>query len=86
MIQHPRLRCVEFVEQVTDWFEGELSEHDCVLVEEHMVICPHCSEYAQQIRTAVKALRQMGQSTPIKAPIAVRTALLEAFRLERNNR
>ncbi len=82
----PRVRCVEFVEQVSGWMGGELSSEDCALVEEHMVICPHCDEYAHQIRTAVQALHLLDGLPPMRAPEAAREALLEAFRQERAKR
>lgn len=86
MIHQPRLRCVEFVEQVTDWMEASLTERECVLVEEHMVVCPHCNELAQQMRTTVTALRQLDRDAPVRAPEAARAALLEIFRQERSSR
>jgi predicted anti-sigma-YlaC factor YlaD len=86
VIHQPQLRCVEFVEQVTEWMDGALGDDDRVLVEEHMVICPHCYEFTQQMRTTVDALRDIDRTAPVRAPEAAREALLEMFRRERHRK
>jgi Putative zinc-finger len=83
MLQPP-VRCVEFVESVTDWMEGALGEDERLSLEEHLVICPHCSEYLGQLRLSAALLRQV-DDTALRAapPQAARAALLDAFRRER---
>ncbi len=79
-MRQPKVRCVEFVETVTDWMEGALDDDARLLVEEHLVICPHCTEYLAQLRATAAVLRQApGQAPPAKA----RAALLDAFRAHR---
>lgn len=85
-MHQPRMRCVEFVESITDWMEGELTDEDCSVIEEHMVICPHCNEFAAQLRTTVRAMRLVETTGPVRAPDAAREALLEMFRRERRAR
>jgi anti-sigma factor RsiW len=79
-MRQPEVRCVEFVESVTDWMEGALSDDDRLLLEEHLVICPHCTEYVAQLRLSATVLRER----PVKdaPPPAARAALLDAFRRE----
>jgi anti-sigma factor RsiW len=80
-MRQPEIRCVEFVESVTDWMEGALSGEDRLLLEEHLVICPHCTEYVAQLRltTAVLHERPVTEAPPADA----RAALLDAFRARR---
>ena len=78
----PRVRCVEFVESVTDWMEGVLTEDDRVIVEEHLAICPHCTEYVDQLRLTTHVLREL-HATRESPPAATRAALLDAFRRHR---
>jgi anti-sigma factor RsiW len=77
----PAVRCVEFVESVTDWMEGALVDDDRLVLEEHLAICPHCTEYVEQLRLTTATLRETTDPAP---PPAARAALLEAFRRERS--
>ena len=80
----PSVRCVEFVESVTDWMEGELDDPARLALEEHMVICPHCTEYVRQLRLARDVLGADALRRPPAAPpAAAREALLDAFRRAR---
>jgi predicted anti-sigma-YlaC factor YlaD len=80
----PAVRCVEFVDSVTDWMEGALVDDDQVLVEEHLAICPHCVEYVDQLRLSHDVLRALGDRAPRETPPAgARETLLAAFRAQR---
>lgn len=73
----PAVRCAELVELVTDWMEGALPDDARLQVEEHLAICPHCTDYVRQLRLSVEVLGESPRATP---PAAARDALLEAFR------
>ena len=78
LMRQPEVRCVEFVETVTDWMEGALPDDDRLAVEEHLVICPHCTEYLVQLRLTAAVL---GEQPATEAPPPdARAALLDAFR------
>jgi anti-sigma factor RsiW len=81
VIQEP-VRCVEFVELVTDWMEDALDDDVRNHVEEHLAICPHCTEYVGQLREATRLLRVLGgpEAPGEGPPPATRDALLDAFR------
>ena len=81
-MRQPEVRCVEFVETVTDWMEGALTDDDRLALEEHLVICPHCTEYLAQLRLAAAVLHERPAVTDAP-PATARTALLKAFRRER---
>jgi hypothetical protein len=83
-MRQPPVRCVEFVDSVTDWMEGALGEDERLTLEEHLAICPHCTEYVGQLRLSTAVLREVGRQAPRSAPsLEARAALLAAFRRER---
>jgi anti-sigma factor RsiW len=83
-MRQPPVRCVEFVDVVTDWMEGALDDDERLALEEHLAICPHCTEYVGQLRLSAALLREVGATAPRAAPPAeARAALLDAFRRER---
>ena len=82
----PEIRCIEFVEAVTAWMEGDLDDDERLLVEEHLAICPHCLDHLDQLRLAIAVLRGTeAVATPAAPPPAMRAALMAAFR-ERHGR
>ncbi len=81
-MRQPTVRCVDFVESVTDWMEGALADADRVTIEEHLSGCPRCTEYAAHLRLAADVLHEQPSEAP---PEAARTALLEMFRRHRAN-
>ena len=78
----PVVRCVEFVESVTECMEGVLTDDDRVAIEEHLAICPHCTDYLVQLRRTTELLDQHRAEAP---PAAARSALLAAFRSQRHD-
>jgi hypothetical protein len=59
----PEMRCVEFVEAVTEWMEGVLDDDERVVLEEHLAICPHCLDYLGELRLAIGVLRATDADT-----------------------
>ena len=49
--------CQQFVELVTDYFEGSLPPRTLSEVEEHLVMCDWCVAYVEQMQATVDALR-----------------------------
>jgi predicted anti-sigma-YlaC factor YlaD len=83
-MRQPPVRCVEFVQSVTDWMEDALEADDRLTLEEHLAICPHCTEYVGQLRLSAAVLREVDEKVPrATPPPEARAALLEAFRRER---
>jgi hypothetical protein len=76
----PEIRCVEFVEQITEWLEGGLTDDRRLLFEEHLAYCSPCDRYVAQFRLALTLVRNSNIHTGEAAPESVRDALLEAFR------
>jgi predicted anti-sigma-YlaC factor YlaD len=83
-MRQPPVRCVEFVESVTDWMEGALGDEARLTLEEHLAICPHCTEYVGQLRLTAAVLREVDERVPRAAPPPdARATLLDAFRRQR---
>jgi hypothetical protein len=87
----PEMRCVEFVEAVTEWMEGALDHEERMALEEHLAICPHCLDYLGELRLAITVLRAADDASraprpdaPAAPPPALRAALLDAFRKGRS--
>ena len=72
--------CRQFVELVTDYFEGTLDVRTSDQVEEHLVMCDWCVAYVEQMRTTTAALRQLSDPVPPEPPDTV----LAALRARRN--
>ena len=76
----PEMRCVEFVEAVTEWMDGALDDGERIILEEHLAICPHCLDYLGELRLAIAVLRGTEDAPAVAPPPAMRAALLAAFR------
>jgi anti-sigma factor RsiW len=46
--------CKEFCDQFSDYLDGELSDADCRLIEEHLAQCSPCALEYESLRTAVE--------------------------------
>jgi anti-sigma factor RsiW len=67
--------CQDFVELVTDYFEGALPERTLTQVEEHLVMCDWCVTYAEQLRATIVALRELKRPASPDPPAAALDAL-----------
>ena len=71
--------CQQFVELVTDYFEGALPGRTLSRVEEHLVMCDWCVTYAEQLQSTIVALRELRQPASPDPPAAA----LDAVRSKR---
>jgi anti-sigma factor RsiW len=53
------LSCQEFVELVTDYFEGALDADTAARFDEHRELCPGCETYLAQMRETVSQLGEI---------------------------
>jgi anti-sigma factor RsiW len=58
--------CQQFVELITEYFEGALESRTMNQVEEHLVMCDWCVTYVEQMRATIASLRELGggESSP----------------------
>ena len=71
------LACQELVEIVTDYLEGTLPERDRARFDAHIMTCPGCREYVEQMRITIRAT---GRVTVESISSGARDELLRAFR------
>ena len=71
------LACRELVELLTEFLDGALDERTRTQVEQHLVLCPGCTEYLRQFRATIGATRKLAEQD---LPERVKESLLDAFR------
>jgi anti-sigma factor RsiW len=71
------MTCKEFVELVTEYVEGTLPGGDRARFEDHMLECPWCERYLEQMRVTIQTVGRVDEASI--SPDA-RDALLHAFR------
>lgn len=71
------MSCKELVELVTEYLEGTLSPEDHSRFEEHLVVCPGCVIYVDQMRETVALLGQIPEES---VSAEAEQNLLRAFR------
>lgn len=78
-MQHdPRdLSCNDLVELVTDYLEVALPPELRGACEQHLVHCPYCATYLQQVRQTMLALSRLVDET---VPASARAQLVARFR------
>lgn len=72
----PEMPCQEFVECLTDYLEGALTDVDRTRLEEHLAECDECALYLDQLRTTRELTGRLQDDdvTP-----AMRDGLMAAF-------
>ena len=70
------LTCSNVTELVTDYLEQALPEREQLTFETHVVYCPGCSVYVDQIRSTVSHLQALPAPVPGEAE---RAAVLQAY-------
>jgi anti-sigma factor RsiW len=71
------LPCQEFVELVSDYFEGELDAETTARFEEHRALCPGCETYLLQME---ETLSRLGEIPVESLSEEMQSTLLSAFR------
>ncbi len=71
------LTCQEFVELVTDYFEGVLDKDTTARFDEHRALCPGCETYLLQMKETVTRL---GEIPAESLSEEMQSTLLSAFR------
>jgi hypothetical protein len=83
---HPaprHVRCIEFVELVTDYFEGVLPALERQAFEHHLSLCDGCVFYLEQMR---ETRRLTGMLDVDDVPVEGAERLLDVFRAYRAER
>ena len=75
------MTCREFVEVVTEYLEGALSDERRAALHAHIDDCGGCTAYLKQMQQTIGALRGLAESGDLPA---TREAILAAFRAAHN--
>lgn len=76
----PALACIEVVELVSDYLDGELDPETRRRVEEHLALCPACQLYVEQVRDTVRALGRLPADELPEHAVSELEAAFAAFR------
>jgi anti-sigma factor RsiW len=71
------MTCAAFVELVTDYFDGVLSDHDRARFEQHIADCHLCARYLEQMRTTMTSVGRIEEGSISED---AKDLLLHAFR------
>jgi predicted anti-sigma-YlaC factor YlaD len=74
-IADDEVTCQQFVELVTELFEGVLPPHRLGQVEEHLVMCDWCVTYLEQMQATVNLLHTLVDPSPPEPPAMMLVAL-----------
>jgi predicted anti-sigma-YlaC factor YlaD len=77
MTTDEEMTCRELVDVITDYLEGKVAEADRVRFEAHLLECPYCQNYLDQMRETILKLGALSEES--LSPQA-RESLLESFR------
>ena len=72
-----QITCVELVQLVTDYLEGQIAAVERHAIDVHLGDCPGCDEYVRQMRLTIAALRGLGAGEAINP--GTREQVLAAF-------
>lgn len=78
------MNCRDLTDLVTDYLESRLSRWERLRLELHLVLCPPCRVYLDQMRALLHALGRLPDPLPL--PAEVRDALLSHFRRWKHGR
>jgi len=76
------LTCQELVELVTEYLENCMAPDERVRFEAHIMVCPGCRTYLEQMRQTIRAI---GQLTEESLDPTTRDKLLALFRNWKRN-
>jgi len=81
-MQPSDLTCQELVELVTEYLENCMAPDERVRFEAHIMVCPGCRTYLEQMRQTIRAI---GQLTEESLDPTTRDKLLALFRNWKRN-
>jgi anti-sigma factor RsiW len=71
------LTCQEFVELVTDLLSGDMPAEDRALLEQHLLVCPPCTQHLEQMKTTIDVTGRLRTPLDARKPP---DEILEVFR------
>ena len=78
-----QMRCVEFVELITDYLEGNVSEEQRSRMENHLEGCAGCRAALEQIRTVIRLTGRLTAADVASIDPLIRDRLMSTLRVPR---
>ncbi len=72
--------CQDFVEMITDYLEGVVSDDERVRIDQHLTICSGCAAALAQWKAVIDMTGHLGETEVEAVDAATRAELFEAFR------
>jgi predicted anti-sigma-YlaC factor YlaD len=77
------LRCIEFVEKVTDYLDGAVKEDDRQRIDEHLEGCQGCRATLDQFQTLIRLAGRLTAEDVASLDPLLRDRLLATLRIPR---
>jgi predicted anti-sigma-YlaC factor YlaD len=71
-VSFPATDCARARESVSAQLDGELPEHELDRLEIHLLICPACTAWAEEVRDLTWRLREAGVEEPVERVVLPR--------------
>jgi anti-sigma factor RsiW len=72
--------CNLFVELVTEYLDGALSDEEGRRLEEHLTVCTGCTSVLEQFRTVIRTTGTLGEEDVTSVASEPRAEIMSAFR------
>jgi anti-sigma factor RsiW len=77
------MRCIEFVELITDYLQGEVGEEQRSRMEHHLEGCAGCRAALEQIKTVIRLTGRLTAADVASIDPLIRDRLLSTLRIPR---
>ena len=77
------MRCVEFVELISDYLQGNVSDEQRVRIEHHLEGCAGCRAALEQIKTVIRVTGRLTATDVASIDPLIRDRLLSTLRIPR---
>lgn len=77
------MRCIEFVELITDYLQGDVTEEQRGRIEHHLEGCAGCRAALEQIRTVIALTGRLTAADVASIDPLIRDRLLSTLRIPR---
>jgi len=77
------MRCIEFVELITDYLQGDVTEEQRDRIEHHLQGCAGCRAALEQIRTVIALTGRLTAADVASIDPLIRDRLLSTLRIPR---
>ena len=77
------LRCIDFVEEVTAYLDGEVDSAERARIERHLEGCPGCQAAIEQFQTVIRLAGHLSAADVARIDPLIRDRLMATLRIPR---